>query len=210
MRATIVGPTRTELQILLQEWEQVLAEEHWVPGDPERALAELDERSRFKGPPPLSVLPPDVLGDDFQPDPSKANGASIAFILEDVDGRRCLLTGDAHSGVLVPQLEALGGGARIKVDAFKLPHHGSKKNVSRELLAAVDPKRYLLSSSGVKYGHPDTVTIERILARHTGSQRKPNLSFNYRSAYSEMWADPDLQKARAYVATFPEGIVVDL
>lgn len=209
MKVTIVGPTRRELQILLQEWDAVLADEDWVPGDPERALAELEERRRLRTPPRIAGPLPDELGDE-DVDPSKANGASIAFILEDADGRRALLTGDAHGDVLTPQLQALGDGARIKVDAFKLPHHGSKNNVSAELLAVVDPKRYLVSSSGAKYKHPDAVAIERVLARHADSSRKAAISFNYRSLYNEMWADPELQEQRGYKATYPQGIVVEL
>jgi glyoxylase-like metal-dependent hydrolase (beta-lactamase superfamily II) len=209
MRATVLGPTRAELQALLQDWESVLQDEDWVPGDAARALAELDERSRLDVPPPVPA-PPDVLGDEFQPDTSKANASSIAFLLEDGDGRRLLLTGDTHSAVLVPQLEALGDGERVKVDAFKLPHHGSRRNVSREMLAAVDPGRYLISSSGAKFQHPDRATVERILERHAGESRPPRLSFNYRSPYNEMWADPRLQEERHYSASFPEGLVVEL
>jgi hypothetical protein len=209
LRATILSPTRTELQRLLQDWESVLRDEDWVPGDEARALAELEERSRLDVPPPVPA-PPDVLGDDFQPDTSNANAASIAFLLEDADGRRLLLTGDAHSAVLVPQLEAFGDGERVGVDAFKLPHHGSAKNVSRELLAAVDPGRYLLSSSGAKYRHPDRETVDRILERHAGEPRPPRLAFNYRSPYNDMWADPGQQRDRHYAAEFPEGLAVEL
>ena len=208
MYATVVGPTRKELTILLGEWEKVLAKEHWVAGDPATALAQLAKRSELKSPPPIPPLP-DVLGDE-DVDPSKANGASIAFILEDADGRRLLLTGDSHSDVLTPQLQALGNGARVKVDAFKLPHHGSRNNVSAALLSAVEPKQYLVSSSGAKYEHPDVVAIERVIARHATSSRKPILNFNYRSVYNEMWAAPELQEQEHYIARYPTGISVDL
>jgi hypothetical protein len=205
MRATVVGPTRKELTTLLGEWDKVLEKEHWVAGDPATALAQLEKRSELKAPPPI---PPDVLGDE-DVDPSKANGASIAIILEDADGRRLLLTGDSHSGVLTPQLQALGNGARVKVDAFKLPHHGSRNNVSADLLSAVEPKQYLISSSGAKYKHPDEAAIDRILVRHADSSRKPILSFNYRSVYNEMWAAPELQEKLHYIARYPAGIVVE-
>jgi hypothetical protein len=44
LRATILGPTRAELQTLLRDWESVLRGEHWVPGDEARALTELEAR----------------------------------------------------------------------------------------------------------------------------------------------------------------------
>jgi hypothetical protein len=210
MMATIVGPTRVELDALLGEWDKVLAEESWVPGDEERALAELEERKRLRPLPSIGPLPDELGGGAADVDPSKANGSSIALILQDPEGRRCLLTGDAHAPVLAGQLERLGGGEPVKVHAFKLPHHGSRNNVSDRLLAAVATRRYLVSSSGSKYQHPDQVAIERVLQRHADVPGKPTIDFNYRSAYNEEWADPDLQRERRYVARYPEGLVVGL
>jgi hypothetical protein len=210
MTATVVGPTWKELQILHDDWKAVLDEEGWVAGDKDRALQELGQRTRFRGPPPIEAAPVlDALGAADDVDPSKANAASIALLLEDADGHRCLLTGDSHGPVLAAQLAILGGNRPVKVDAFKLPHHGSRNNVSTELLDKVDTRRYLVSSSGAKYQHPDRVAIERVLARHDGERRKPVIVFNYRSPYNEEWANPERQRSLGYVARYPEGNVVE-
>ena len=74
----------------------------------------------------------DALADEESPeDQSTANGSSIAFILE-YGKRKILLSADAHPDLLVKSLENLGSSADnpIKLDAFKVPHHGSKYNIS--------------------------------------------------------------------------------
>lgn len=210
MAVTVLGPTWTELTALGTEWDHVLEEEGWVTGDVARAQQELERRARLRRPAPIEAAPADVLGDDvFTGDPSVANGASIVLLLEDGEGRSALFTGDAHAPPLRRALEQADGGAGLRIDAFKLPHHGSRNNLNDEVLALVDAKRYLVSSSGAKYGHPDEITIERILRNHHG-RSKPRIDFNYRSAFSEAWADPDMQRERRFIATFPSGIAVEL
>ena len=66
-------------------------------------------------------------------------------------GRTALLTGDAHADVLLETLDGwLGPDGRLEVDVFKLPHHGSKANVTNALMARVKAKvlRVLLQRRG--------------------------------------------------------------
>jgi beta-lactamase superfamily II metal-dependent hydrolase len=76
----------------------------------------------------------------FKPDTTEANGSSIAFLAE-YDGRSALFTGDAHAPVLETSIRTLlrnRGRDKLTVGAFKLPHHGSKYNVSPALLGLLD------------------------------------------------------------------------
>ena len=41
------------------------------------------------------------------------------------------------------------------MDAVKLPHHGSRNNVSQELIEVIESRSYLFSTSGAVYKHPD-------------------------------------------------------
>ena len=75
---------------------------------------------------------------------------------------------------------------RVRLDAFKLPHHGSKKNVTPELMAVVDSPAYLFSSSGKRFRHPDTEAVRIVLEGHT-RRTPPVLCFNYRSQQTELW-----------------------
>jgi beta-lactamase superfamily II metal-dependent hydrolase len=50
-----------------------------------------------------------------------------------------------------------GKGNTLEVDVFKLPHHGSKANVTRELVSRVSAKTYVFSTDGSgQQAHPMT------------------------------------------------------
>ena len=91
------------------------------------------------------------------------NGSSIAFIAEH-DGKRVLFGADAHADVLLASLKRgpLAQDDTLGLDVFKVAHHGSKRNVSRELVEALPAKRYLISTSGAIFGHPNPEAIARI------------------------------------------------
>lgn len=199
MKLTIVSPGDDQLTKLRKEWEKAVIAAGFVPGDRKKALEQLRSRK---------VLDPSgmPLGDK---DDSVANGASIAFVAEYGD-QSCLFTGDAHEDVLAEHLHTLAGGPdkRVKVDAFKLPHHGSINNMSPGLLKAVDARQYLVSSSGAIFHHPNKETIELIRVHHT--RGKPRFRFNYRSDSTEPYADEQAQEDGGYEATFPEGLAVSV
>jgi hypothetical protein len=120
-------------------------------------------------------------------------------VLAEFEGRRILLTGDAHPGVLLAAMKRAGGG-RLAVDACKLPHHGSKANVSRELLAALECPRYLFSTNGAHFKHPDRQAVARVI-KWGGAG--PELTFNYRTKHNEVWAGRALRERHGYAAVFP-------
>ena len=77
------------------------------------------------------------------------------------------------------------------------------------MLNIVKTNRYLFSSNGAQFYHPDRETIARILKRKT-----PNCEiwFNYRSQYTEIWDDDDLRAEWNYKSFFPadSGITLDV
>ncbi len=98
-------------------------------------------------------------------DTSVPNGSSIAFLLEH-RGASCLFGADAFPTVLGGALWALAnarGGRRLAVDAVKLPHHGSQKNVGAKLLTLLSAKHFLISTNGERFGHPDDVSLARAI-----------------------------------------------
>jgi hypothetical protein len=205
LRVTLLAPGPDELAELGEEWEEALEDEGWDPGDHDRALEELEARTELSV--PASVE--DELGDE---DPSIPNKSSITLLIDDGEAK-VLLTGDAHADVLLDALIRWSGeqGSRtVKVDALKLAHHGSQRNVSADLLGMIETPMYLVSSSGARFRHPHKKTIESILQRHDGDRRKPRVVFNYRSRFTDPWGDEQLQKDKRYVAIFPEGASVSL
>jgi hypothetical protein len=202
MRITLLSPTREKLLKLLPVWEQECAAEGLDPQGkpPEPHPAGLE---------PMGAIDVESLADqDFKEDDTKANGSSIAFLAE-YGGRTVLFGADAHPSILTDSIARLGGG-RARLDAFKLPHHGSKKNVSTELLSVVDTRRYLFSTNGSQHQHPDRETVARILALGQSSE----LWFNYHSRYTGVWDNDELRDEWRYTSVYPDapddGVTLDL
>ncbi|GAA1038404.1 hypothetical protein GCM10009557_54300 [Virgisporangium ochraceum] len=194
LRLTLLSPTRQALADLRPVWKKEV----------EKAERETAARTR----PPQ----PDRLGDErldpeslaitpFDSDDSAANGSSIAFLAE-YEGSGVLLTGDAHSGILVAGLRRLAAerGKLPVIGALKVPHHGSRYNVSTELINAIDCGRFLFSTDGTNYGHPDAAAIARIVTHRTGSR----LEFNYRTSVIEGWQSRRLKRRFQYEMAFGE------
>jgi hypothetical protein len=119
-------------------------------------------------------------------DASEANAASIAFILEH-QKKRVLFAADANPKELVPALERFGrmkGESRVRLDICKLPHHGSRANVTTELIEAIQTSRYLISTDGMTFGHPDDAAIARILQ---SSAEPARIYCNYASDRTKGW-----------------------
>jgi hypothetical protein len=166
----------------------------------------------------------DLVAKPFQPDRTVANGSSIALLAEYSDGKkekRCLLTGDAHVGVLINSLRTLMKDqrrvkdGRLVVDALKLSHHGSKKNVSKDLLDLLACSKFLISTNGQQFEHPDPEAVARVIKYgRTGKGPNPKLFFNYKSPFNKMWDESDLRDLHEYEVQYPaegtQGLVIRL
>ena len=182
-RITILSPGARQIDRLRARWASALRD--FSPGDRDEALRRLEARREYRPPSPVPVFGAPSYGDDR----SVANGSSIAFLLEH-DGRSCLLAGDAHPRVLAASLARLVAGRsrgdRLPLDAFKLPHHGSMSNVDDVLLSLVDCPRWIVSTNGAVYGHPDRQTAE-LVAR--SSRGIPEFLCNYQSETTRALVD---------------------
>ncbi len=145
----------------------------------------------------------------FGGDTSRANGSSIALLLEYPASQpevRFLLTGDAWAPVLEASLDRLlAPGARLSVAGFKLAHHGSVANISEPLLARLQCANYLISTNGAIFKHPHARCVELLLKVHSGPG-KPRLHFNYLVSSTEAWSVKADQTARGYRALHPKGL----
>lgn len=209
--ATILSPGRTQLEALRRNWTSVLKKAHMEPGDQTAALAKLAKRKSLAG---LEAAG-DVLGEKTDTDSSEANGSSIAMLVE-FDGKSILLTGDGFGPVLERGIARLLKQRRqtvLDVDVVKLPHHGSAGNVSESLLAVLDCGRFVISTNGDKYRHPDRTAVERVLARpHRG--KGTELIFDYLSDTTRPWTTAAARRNGGYTATFPPeaapGIAIEI
>ena len=195
-KLTLLGPTDAELKRLRARWASAIRD--FSPGDVNEALRRLRERREYRPPSTPAVYAVRQYGDDRTP----ANGSSISFIFE-YEGIKILLPGDAHATTLAASLKRLADQqslTKLRFDAVKLPHHGSMNNVNDAWLELVDCEKWLISTNGAVFNHPDKETAE-LIARHC--QKPPQLLCNYRSASTEkLLLPPDNQK---WITTFPEG-----
>ncbi len=200
MRLTLLSPGPHQLELLGRGWKKVLRElrpEKLMLGTkrpirPVTDLAAFDLRSLADAP--------------VRKDTSAANGSSIALLAE-FDSRSVLLAGDAHAEVLeksIKQLQRERGklGQKLKLNALKLSHHGSANATTIQLLELLDCPRYLVSTNGNIFSHPDREAIARIIL-HGGD--RPTLCFNYRTPVNALWDEQILRARYGYNAVYPRS-----
>lgn len=210
MELTLLSPGKESLVKLKEKWES----ESDIMDDFDAIKKELDSDTRYqpKADDLLGDLVEDHAGDDATPDKSVPNLSSIAFIGK-CDDKSCLFAGDATSEYLLKAINPIlkkAGKSKLKVDAWKLAHHGSKKSNQPVLMDKIDTKNMLVSSNGDRYEHPDKECIANLLEKNKGLK----FYFNYYSKQNKVWDDAALQKKYGYKAIYPadgeEGISVKL
>lgn len=169
---TLLSPDRDQLKALIPVWEKECGKEGLMPGQ------------EAKEPPPgyeqFGAIEVDTLADEkFVPDTSKTNPTSIGFLFEYGDAR-LVFTGDGDDARLRSSLQPLADaeGGRLRIDALKVSHHGSKANLSKETLAILECAMYIISTDGSRHQHPDDVAMARIL-KYGGAPKE--IAFNYLS-----------------------------
>ena len=190
----VLSPDRRKLEALAPQWERECRAAGLVPGSRARRdeLEGIEEFGAINVE-SLAVAP-------FVPDTTRPNGSSIALLAE-YRGKRALLAADAHVDRLLESLRVLAGRRRrVRVDVFKVSHHGSEGNISRELLEAVDCPLYLISTNGSYFKHPKAVAIARILKYGKPEQ----IAFNYRSKFTTLWNAESLTARYRYRAVYPD------
>lgn len=210
LKLTILSPTPAALKTLRKDWQKYLDALHrGLPSPQTKQPARVATRS-------LSLE--DVAARKTKDDDSPPNGSSIAFLAE-FAGRSLLFGADAHPEVMIPALRTLARQrARLpvnapdhkvpplKVDVFKLPHHGSRANVTLELLDLVKARHYITSTSGRRFKHPDEEAMARVITRGRPAKNvMPTLWFNYATATTKPWMQPDLMERYRYRTAGPDA-----
>lgn len=94
------------------------------------------------------------------------NKASLALVWKCND-KRILLGGDAVASQLYGAIKKHYNGNRILFEAIKIPHHGSKNNMSNELSLFIDSEHYFLTG-GKKGEGPNYETLAKIILHPVG------------------------------------------
>lgn len=185
---TLLGPTRDELRRLRARWGAAIRD--FAPGDAAEAVRRLQQRREYRPPAGPAVFAGRNYGDDRAP----ANGSSISFLFE-FDGAAVLFAADAHARTLAATLARLCRERdlpKLPLSAVKLPHHGSMSNVDAKWLNLVACRRWLISTNGAVFGHPDVETAA-LVAECSGPAGPPEFHCNYRAATTQRLAEPHFQ-----------------
>jgi hypothetical protein len=150
---TVIGPTSDQLDELREEWKDFLKEQK-----------EKEEEERLAS--AAAFL-----------DKSAANLSSIVAIAK-LGEKRMLLTGDARGDNICHSLKKFGlfKNSKAHFEIFKIPHHGSDRNVDPDLFRQITADHYVFSGDG-KHGNPEIDTL-RMITRARG-RAKYTMHFTY-------------------------------
>jgi beta-lactamase superfamily II metal-dependent hydrolase len=195
---TIVSPDKAGLDDLEPKWEQANIEAGLLAGTQGTGHKAAEEE--FEAPGSLvDVLRLASADTPFKGDDSETNHSSIAVVAR-YGKQRVLLAGDAHERCLTQSLVALSKphADRVPFDLVKLPHHGSKANMSQRLLATMDCRRFAVSTNGDSFNHPDAACIAKVVTHRRGVQ----LYFNYETDMNRCWKNDEWRASLGYDAEY--------
>ena len=207
---SVVGPTPELLRDFIDKWENEVAK-----ALKKGSLDEVSPGLESMGP----KHPPELLThDDLRilanspetEDGSHANGSSIALLLQ-YKGKSLLLSGDAFHDTLIEGIESVSPDTPLKLDVFKLPHHGSKNNISKKLVESVECDLWLISSDGTQFRHPDPIAMARII--EFSKIQPASIGFNVKSKYSGWWDNTSWKNKYNYKTRYgsdDDGLTLNL
>lgn len=204
MKLTVLSPGPEQLANLLPIWKELVIAEGLVPGETGTMGEETQEEDDLLGEEEIDVE--QLSSKPFKQDHAPANGSSIVLLAEFED-KRVLLGADAFPGVMFDSLNRLQSGksGKLELNAFKIPHHGSRSNISSQLLQLLDCQKFLVSTSGKKFKHPHREAIARIIKKKTA---EITFEFNYRTQFNDIWDDEELMNAYGYQMRYGLGSAV--
>lgn len=176
---TVLNPEKDMLDRFIPIYEE---EAKKNKGDGKKLSAQTDKRPQKDYEIPLEDLakrpksaPKETNFSEFK------NMVSLAFIIR-CDGLKGLMLGDSFPDQIVKALTKLGYSKenKLKLDFVKVAHHGSRNNISNELLDMIDCINYLIpTNGGTNACHPDRETMANIICHEGRSKDTLHLYFNY-------------------------------
>ena len=143
------------------------------------------------------------LGNLNETDCSVTNGSSISFILH-YKKEKYLFLGDAIiDGELLENIEKTVG-YKYRFSAIKLPHHGSRYNITNEFINRYKANEYYCLTNGQRYGHPDLEVIASIICKDSDFK---TIIFNYPVEKILFLDNPQMKKRYNYEVIIGDGCI---
>lgn len=187
IKIQVLSPSEVQLKKLLREYKAKTGDDAYTSG---HVIDWSGDLVSF-------IQEEDEEGFKFKQDSSVKNGSSITFILT-LQGNNFLFLADSPPKEIVKSLKKLGYSKEnpLKVELFKLSHHGSKGNTNKELLQIIKTDNYVISTDSSRYGHPD----KRVLARIINVNPKATFHFNYKHVRDGVFSDKDFSDFKHFNA----------
>ncbi len=94
---------------------------------------------------------------DEDDDPSPFNASSLVLLFEPGDGKKYLFTGDANCASLSNMIQNYRQKLQ-NITILKVPHHGSKHNLTTQIIDSLRPTLSIISAKGTKK-HPHSSIV---------------------------------------------------
>jgi beta-lactamase superfamily II metal-dependent hydrolase len=187
-RLLVLAPSQERIDDLRDEWEEQLRRLQRA-GTDEAAIAAYVDKSVF-------------------------NLSSIVCLVE-AEQKRILLTGDARGDDILEAVANAGllDNGPLAVDVFKLPHHGSDRNVAPDLFEKIVADHYVVSGDG-RHGNPELETLQMLCDERTDDQF--TLHLTYRDGPEELKTKLDgfladrQANGRQFQVAFPDEAALSL
>ena len=130
----------------------------------------------------LDSLVANVNDDDL--DKGGPNSQSIVILLE-CNEKKVLLPGDCTPKELYNAIRKYSSTKEqpITLELMKLPHHGSMRNVTKDILSEVECANYVISTNvNKKYCFPHKETIAKLIGYRKLAEKELNVYFNYKDS----------------------------
>lgn len=119
---------------------------------------------------------------------SSENKASIAIEIENKNGEKFLMLGDAEILDIMDGLKAIHDEKEFPINYnwVKIPHHCSRNNFDPAFLQMIHADNFIVSTDGSKFYHPDKDVLAYIV-----DQTSANIYFNYPERSKVVFTDQD-------------------
>jgi beta-lactamase superfamily II metal-dependent hydrolase len=184
----VLGPTATELRKFRRNWIEWLRKSQvQIDRLKRRHQRDADAIGTAVSPRALAELSREFALAAVETDVTPPNLASLVLLVEEEDGRRLLLTGDAGDESLLRYLAAsnmLDADGGMEVDVLKVPHHGAHNSYSEPFVRQVRAQHYIFCGDGEHHNpEPEVVAgyIKAVRAAPLSGGRKATFWFNWSS-----------------------------
>ncbi|MDR6827697.1 hypothetical protein J2X48_001423 [Bosea sp. BE271] len=153
LKITVIGPLKSELTELRELFAEWLKKKRSGAAETASLLASFSDKS-------------------------VANLASIVLLVEQ-KGEKYLLTGDARGDKFMQaakDLKLLDKSGKLPVSIFKVPHHGSDRNLTADCFRQFPAPYYVISGNG-EHGNPERASFEFLVEALAGTEATVELTY---------------------------------